>query len=63
MINLVSKVKPEESQLSDTLVQLLNNQEPETKNKTKYIYYDFHEETSGNNFSKINDLIKQINGV
>lgn len=28
------------------------------KKNTKYIYYDFHEETKGDNFHKINDLLK-----
>ena len=58
LINLISKTKPEENRLSLELVNQLQNQSNSFKNSTKYIYYDFHEETKGDKFYKINDLLK-----
>ena len=58
IINLISKTKPEENRLTLELVNQLQNQSHLFKGNIKYIYYDFHEETKGDKFRKVNALLK-----
>ena len=59
MINLTKKTKPEEDKLRVSLEKLLHWHRIEN---LKHVYYDFHEETHGDKFYRVNDLIKQLSG-
>ena len=60
MINLVRKSKPDEDKLTQSLIRIL--QMTQLKN-VKHIWYDFHGETSGDKFHKLNDLMGEIGNV
>jgi hypothetical protein len=55
IINLVSAQMPEENKLSIMYESLLKDLD--FKN---YVAYDFHQETKGDKFHKVSDLINQI---
>jgi hypothetical protein len=57
MINLVRKSKPDEEKLTQSLIRLLSLQ---PKTNVKHIWFDFHGETHGDKFYKINDLMGEI---
>lgn len=60
LINLISKAKKEEDALSQSMTKLLDvavSENSEVKLNVNYVYFDFHYETKGDNFYKINDLL------
>lgn len=54
MVNLVKKKKADECKLTESLMKLL---ELHPNRNLKHIWYDFHGETHGDQFHKINDLM------
>lgn len=60
MINLVKKNLKDEEKLTLQLIKML---QIVPKKNVKHIWYDFHGETHGDNFHKINDLMSEIRSV
>ena len=60
MINLVKRDTSGEEALTASLIKLLKMH---PKREVKHIWYDFHSETHGDNFHKLNNLIGEIHNV
>jgi len=57
MVNLVKKRNEQEKKLAEALISLL------TKSKipgVQHIWYDFHGETHGDNFHRVNELMERL---
>lgn len=60
MINLVRKAMQDEAKLSDALESLLATK---PRKEVKHIWFDFHGETHGDNFYKVQELMSTILNV
>ena len=60
MINLVKRDNKGEEALTGHLIKLLKMH---PKREVKHIWYDFHNETHGDNFHKLNQLLLEIRNV
>jgi hypothetical protein len=60
MVNLVKKNKNDEKKLTEQLIRLL---EMSPRRNVKHLWFDFHGETHGDKFYKINDLMNNIHDV
>ena len=70
LINLVRKSRPEEHLLTTSLVKMFklikNSKLPEDMNirsKVKFVMFDFHAETKGDDFSKLNRFTEELSQV
>ena len=60
MINLVKRDNHGEEALTESLIKLLKMY---PKREVKHIWFDFHSETHGDNFHKLNNLILEVRNV
>jgi hypothetical protein len=60
IINQTKRTKPEEDKLRISLELLL---EWHRIDNLKHLYYDFHEETNGDRFYKVNEFVNKINDI
>lgn len=60
MINLVKRDKNGEEALTQHQIKLMKMN---PKTNIKHIWYDFHNETHGDNFHKLNNLMGEVRSV
>ena len=65
MLNLIRKSKIAEDKLTIGIVNIIKMLKHKhlIKNNFRHIWYDFHHETHGDRFHKIDDLMNEINGA